>query len=543
MSFKRKHLLLLGLALAIGGTAFKTATDKYFEISKNIELFVNAYRDVNTYYVDELDPSTLMRTGIDAMLATLDPYTNYISETDIEGYRYLTEGKYSGLGATLDVVGDYVTVIEPFENSPALLAGLKAGDQIVAIEGQSAKGKTLEEVGAVLRGAPGTSINLTVRRPGDKNEIPILLKRDEVNVPNVPYYTIVGDDIGYIALTVFTRDAGRNVADALLSLKEQEPNLKGVIFDLRSNGGGLLHEAVNVCNIFIPKGELVASTRGKVKDWNQNYNTLNSPVDVSIPLAVLINGRSASASEIVSGVMQDLDRGVLIGQQSFGKGLVQNTRDIGYNAKVKITTAKYYIPSGRCIQSTDYDNGEPVNIAEEKRAVFKTRAGREVLDGGGVRPDIAVEKPDESALVKSLTGQHLIFDFVTEYCLGIDSIADLEKYRFPEWVSFESFLQKRNFSYESESEKALKTLLEANENEAYKLIAPLQSIEQQLMQAKKGDLERYKPYIIDLIELDVASRFGYQKGKLQISLRNDAEVEEAIRVLRDEARYKSILKP
>ncbi|MCB0618683.1 MAG: S41 family peptidase, partial [Saprospiraceae bacterium] len=314
-------LLILFFSIA---TTFKSDQGKYFEISKNLEIFTNLYKEINTYYVDDLDPSKIMRTGIDAMLESLDPFTNYISESDIEGFRYITEGRYNGIGAQIALIRDYVTITEPYEDSPAFKAGLKAGDQIVAVEGRSAKGKTPDEVDAILKGYPGTEIELTVRRPGEDKDLSIKLSRDEVKVPNVPYSGMVNDGIGYIALTTFTRDAGRNVGDALMKLKKDHPDLKGVIFDLRGNGGGLLTEAVNVSNVFIPKGELVVTTKGKVQDWDRSFKTLNAPIDEKIPLVVLINDRSASASEIVSGVLQDYDRGGLLGQRSYGKGLVQN---------------------------------------------------------------------------------------------------------------------------------------------------------------------------------------------------------------------------
>jgi carboxyl-terminal processing protease len=306
--------LLLAVVFSLGiATTFTNDQGKYFEISKNIEIFVNLYKELNTNYVDELDPSGLMHTGIDAMLQSLDPYTNYITESQIETYRFATEGKYHGIGAQIEVMDDYITITEPYENSPAVRSGLKAGDQVIAIEGKSTKGKTPDEVNAILMGYPGTSIRLTVKRPGEPKELTIDLERGEVDVPNVPYYGMVSDDIGYISLTTFSRNAGGNVARAFKSLKSENENLKGIIFDLRGNGGGFLHEAVNICNIFIPQNELVVSTKGKVTERDRNFNTMSEPMDTEIPLVVLINNRSASASEIVSGVIQDYDRGILLG--------------------------------------------------------------------------------------------------------------------------------------------------------------------------------------------------------------------------------------
>ena len=321
-------------------TTFKSDQNDYFELSKNIEIFTNLYKEINTYYVDDLDPSGLMRIGIDGMLESLDPFTNYISESEIEAFRYVTEGRYNGIGAQIETIDEFPTIVQPHENSPATEAGLQAGDQIIEVDGKSAKGKTPDELNAVLKGYPGTELALTIRRPGESKDLSITLVRGEVSVPPVPYFGMVSDDVGYIALSVFSRNAGREVGNALRELKGQNPDLKGVVFDLRGNPGGLLTEAVNISNLFIPKGELVVTTKGKVKDWDRSFKTLNQPIDADIPLVILIDDSSASASEIVSGVVQDLDRGVLMGQRSYGKGLVQNTRDVGYNSRVKLTTAK-----------------------------------------------------------------------------------------------------------------------------------------------------------------------------------------------------------
>ena len=444
-------ILLVGLA-----TTFTSDNDKYFEIVKNIEIFTNLYKEINTYYVDDIDPGQLMRTGIDAMMGSLDPFTNYISESDIEGYRFMTEGKYNGIGALSKKMGDFVTITELYKDQPADKAGLKVGDQLIAVDNNDAVNKTPDQINDILRGFPGTEVELTIRRPGQKDDFKVKLTRDEVKVPNVPFYGMVSDDVGYVVLTTFTREAGRNVANAVKEMKTNNPEMKGVVFDLRGNGGGLLAEAVNVCNVFIPKGELVATTKGKVKDWDRSFKTMNAPIDENMPLTILINKNSASASEIVSGVIQDYDRGVLVGQRSYGKGLVQNTRDIGYNAKVKMTTAKYYIPSQRCIQSVEYENGEPVNIPDDKRAKFKTRNGRTVLDGGGVKPDVHIEHHTDVPVVKSLLDQNLIFDFATQYCLQKETIEEVKDFHFTQFDEFLKFLEERDFRYNTKSEKLLK---------------------------------------------------------------------------------------
>ena len=517
--------------------------NKYFEISKNIEIFTNLYKEINTYYVDDLDPGKLMRTGVDAMLESLDPYTNYISETEIEGFRYITDGKYNGIGAMIRQIGDYVTITEPYDDCPAQKAGLKAGDIILEVDGKSAKGKSTDDVSAILKGFPGTEVDLLIERPGESKSKKITLVRDEVIVPNVPYSGMVSDDVGYVALSTFTRDAGKNVGNAIKQLKADNPELKGVIFDLRGNGGGLLTEAVNVSNVFIPKGEMVVTTKGKVADWDRSFKTLNKSIDEQIPLVVLINKGSASASEIVSGVIQDFDRGVLIGQRSYGKGLVQNTRDVGYNSKVKMTTAKYYVPSGRCIQAVSYENGEPIDIPDSLRTTFKTQSGRVVLDGGGVKPDIAIKEDIDVPIIKDLLRKYMIFEYATEYALQHNEIPTVEEFRFTEFDDFVAFLQKKNFHYETQSEKVLKDLEKVAKKEELNDVfeSDLKAIQNKIETEKKNELYENKETIISLIEKEVASRYYFQKGRIQIGLRNDAEIKEALAVIKDHKRYKTLL--
>jgi carboxyl-terminal processing protease len=531
---------LVGI-IALGIAASQQPANRHFEIIKNLEIFSNLYKEINTSYVDDVDPATLMRTGVDAMMESLDPFTNYISESEIEGYRFMTEGKYNGIGAVSRKMGDYVTITELYEDHAADKAGLRPGDKLIAIDGKDATGKDPEAINNILRGFPGTEVELTIRRPGTPQDFNVTLVRGEVQVPNVPYYGMVSDDIGYIALTTFTRNAGGNVGDALRKLKEEHPDIKGVVFDLRDNGGGLLSEAVNVSNVFIPRNELVVTTKGKVKDWDRSFNTMGEPIDLDIPLVVLINDHSASASEIVSGVIQDYDRGVLMGQRSYGKGLVQHTRDIGYNSKLKLTTAKYYIPSGRCIQSVEYENGEPVSIPDEKRTPFKTRNGRTVLDGGGVKPDVMIDELSDAAIVKGLLEQHLIFDYVTQFCLKHDSIGQVADFRFQDYDGFVSFLDNKDFRYDTGSEKLLKKLETKSKEEGYELSQEIQSLTNQIEASKKNALVKYQKEITDLIEKEIASRYHYQEGKIKMGLRNDAEINEAIQLMSDQSRYQSVL--
>lgn len=542
MKFIVRSLLLLSLVVLTLASTLSPVKDKYFEISKNLQIFAGLYKELNTYYVDDLDPGRLMRTGIDAMVGSLDPYTNYISESDIEGYRFQVEGQYSGIGASSERIGDYVTIVDLYQDQPADKAGLKIGDRILSINGLDAKGKTVEEVNALLKGTPNTTVVFEVQRPGTKKPIDITLTRGEVEVPNVPYYGLIEGDMGYVALTTFTRDAARNVRRAVSEMKAEYPQLKGIVLDLRNNGGGLLNEAVDIVNIFIPKNEVVVSTRGKVKERDRTYTTTNNALDLDIPVAVLINKRSASASEIVSGALQDLDRAVLIGQRSYGKGLVQNVLDIGFNSRVKITTAKYYIPSQRCIQSVEYEDGEPLDIPDDQRAKFKTRAGRTVLDGGGVAPDIRVEKASDEGVIKALVDEFILFDYVTEWTLDHPTIDSVASFKFNDWPNFMQYLEERAFSYESESEKLLLQALEQSREEGLTVDKEIAQLSAKIDATQRNVIEEARDELIDLIEKEIAARYYYKVGATRMGLRNDQEIKEAIKILSDRGGYEKILK-
>ncbi len=541
--FTRRSLGVGGLllALALSPLTPAHAQGKYFDISKNLELFANAYREINFGYVDVLDPGKLMRQGLDAMLEGLDPFTNYISETDVEGYRIQNDNKYNGLGAEGLKMGDYMVITEIIEGSPANKAGLKVGDAIIAVDGQNAKGRTEQEVLAFLRGFPGTQTEIVVRRPGESKDLKIKLDREEIVVENVPHSGLVADGIGYVNLTTFSQDAGPNVASALQQLKQKNPGLKGVVLDLRHNGGGLLSEAVNLVNVFVPKDEFVVSTKGKVPEWDNSFKTLVGAVDENIPVVVLIDGKSASASEIVSGALQDLDRAVVMGQRSYGKGLVQNTKDIGYNARIKLTTAKYYIPSGRCIQSTRYLKGEPVDIPEAERAQFKTRNGRTVLDGGGVKPDVVLPFDTASGVVKALLDQHIIFDYCTQFAAKHEKIDSVEIFEFTDFDGFANYAQSRNFDYQTASEKKIAELRDIAARENFALTADLQALENKVKAEKKGELLKNKARVLHEIEQEIVGRYYFQRGKVRKNLVNDPEVKQAIALLNDTTRYKAIL--
>jgi len=531
-------LAFLGLAAGM-----KQERNKQFEISKNLEIFANLYKEVNNYYVEDLDPGKLMRTGLEAMVGSLDPFTNYIAEADIEGYRLRTSGQYYGIGAQSQRMGDYVTITKLFKAQPADQAGLKVGDQILMVDGKDAKGKSSEELDFILQGFPDTEVQIRVKRPGINKPIDIVLVRGEVKQENVPYSGMIGDDdIIYVPLTTFTQNAGRNVGNALRDLRVDHPNAKGVVLDLRGNGGGLLSEAVNVSNVFVPRNKLIVTTKGKVKEWDRAFNTLNSVIEDELPVVVLINKNSASASEIVSGVLQDYDRGVLLGQRSYGKGLVQNTKEVGYNSRVKMTTAKYYIPSGRCIQSVEYENGEPVDVPDDQRNTFKTVNGRTVLDGGGVAPDVEIKKRSSHPIIKSLEKAHIIFDFVSEYYAGKTEITPIEDLKFSDFDAFLKYLNDREYRYKTESQKLLDKLSKEATEEGYKLKDAIKKLDQDIKGEQRRIIKDYEDVIVDLIEKEVAGRYYYEEGRVRMGLRNDIEVVEAVKLLNDPARYAKILK-
>jgi carboxyl-terminal processing protease len=531
------------LILIIGTSAATVDTDKYFEMAKNIEIYATVYRELNAHFVEDIDPGKLMRTGIDAMMNSLDPFTNYISENEMEGYRILSEGSYKGIGADLDKVGEYVAVIEILEGGPAQKSGIKAGDIIWAVDGKSAKNKSVEEIGLALRGTPNSEIALTIKRPGENKEQIFKLKREEVTVSSVPYYGLVDNEIGYIVLTAFAQDASTKVREAYVALKKENPNLKGLVFDLRENGGGLLGEAVNICGFFVPKDELIVTTRGRVKERDQSFKTETTPIDLEMPIAFLINKHSASASEIVTGALQDLDRAVLLGQRSYGKGLVQNMREVGYNGKIKLTTSKYFIPSGRCIQGVRYEKGKAVGIPDSLRVAFKTRSGRKVLDGGGITPDILLSADTSISVLKALEKQHLLFEYINNFVSKNPTIPPAKEFTYKDYDGFVSFLESKNFSFETELDKAVNALKNKAISEGIQdgMITELKYLQDRISKEKKSALEKYRSTISRTIEKEIAARYYYQRGKSEVNLKNDPEVKAAISLLKDKSRYKSTL--
>lgn len=544
---KKRKILWLAVIPIIGIAAALPTNDKYFQIVKNLDIFATLYKEVNAYYVDDLNPSKVMRTGIDAMLASLDPYTNYIPEDDIENYRTSTTGEYAGIGALVDQKDGVSTIILAYEGFAADRAGLKIGDQILKINGVDLAGMTTDESRQLINGQAQSEITLTVRRFGQSEPFEVKLNREKIAVKNVPYFGMVNDEIGLVRLTDFTNKAGAEVRAAVLDLKEQ--GARKIILDLRGNPGGLLNEAVNICNVFIPQGLEVVTTRGKLEEWTQVYQTLNLPTDTDIPLAVLINNQSASASEIVSGVMQDYDRGVLIGRKSYGKGLVQQTRPLAYNSQLKVTTAKYYIPSGRCIQALDYSNRNPDGsvgkVADSLKSAFKTAAGRVVYDGGGVDPDVEVAKVDYAAITQGLLQNDLFFHYATDYYYSHDSIAHPKTFRLTdkEYSAFSAWVQNRKFRYQTDLEKQLEQLREvATTDPNFQTLQPaIKALEAKIDEAKRKDMDTYRVQIQMLLEQEIATRYYLERGMIESTFDKDPDILEAVQVLSDMNQYQSLL--
>ena len=545
-----KKLALIPIILAgllLSSTSAVRAQDKGFEISKNLEIFANVYKNVHLNYVDDVDPGKLMKTAIDAMLASLDPYTNYYAESDIEDVKLQLLGEYGGVGALIHQQNGKIYIAEPYEGLPADKSGLKAGDRILEVGGVSTDGKTTSDVSAAMRGQSGTDVKLKLERDGTTFER--TLTRQEIKLPNVPYSGMVKGGIGYIKLSEFTQDAGKNVRDAFKALKSQNPGMKGIIIDLRGNGGGLMNEAVEIVGMFVKRGELVVETKGKIASKNVKSHTRNIPEDTDIPVAVLIDSYSASASEIVSGSLQDFDRAVIIGNRSYGKGLVQNILPMAYNTQMKVTVSKYYIPSGRCIQAIDYshrdESGRATRIPDSLKTAFKTRNGRTVYDGYGIEPDVEVEQEYMSALAVALIQKSLIFDYATAFCKSHPSIAPASEFMITDEIynDFRNFLSDKEYAYSTSTEKYLDELKAiAKEEKYYEAVEKdIAALESKLKNDKADDLNKYRQEISEMLKSEILSRYYYQKGRIEGSLSDDKDVLKAIEILSDKAQYNKIL--
>jgi len=545
---KTKHYLIVA-AISISAWFSYGFADNYFEISKNLDIFSSVIKELNTYYVDETEPGSLMKTAIDAMLQSLDPYTNYIPESNIEDYKFMTTGQYGGIGALIHKDSNYIVISEPYENFPAQKAGLKAGDVILQVGEERVEGKGTSEISDLLKGQPGTSIEITIQRPGEKEVIKKQVVREKIKINDVPYYGMLNDEIGYIKLSSFTQTAHEEFEKAFKDLKENR-GMKKLIFDLRDNGGGLLMEAVDIVNTVIPKDKKVVETRGKLEKWDAVYKTRYEPLDTEIPLTILVNGKSASASEIVAGTLQDYDRAVIIGKQTFGKGLVQQTRPLSYNAQLKVTVAKYYIPSGRCIQKIDYsnkdENGKAEAVPDSSIHLFNTVVNhRKVFDGKGIKPDLKTKKSNLSDLSKNLLQKQYIFDFATLYAQKHESIPEPKAFELSDqdYEEFLNFLETKEYKYISKSERMMKDFKEVAEKERYyeKIESEYLALEKKLRADHQYDLKKFKDQISLILENEIVSRYYYQNGRIEQSLSEDPDIEEAIQILQDQEKYKGVL--
>jgi len=527
--------------------------DSYFEISKNLDIFTNIFKELNTYYVDPIEPGKLVKTGVDAMLEDLDPYTNYYTESDIEEYEFQTTGKYGGIGANMRKKDDLVQVGEVHEDGPAHKAGLHPGDQLIAVDNQSVKGKSLDDISLLLKGAPGTQVTLKVKDFYTGLESSKIITRGEIEVSSVPFYSLVGPnkDVAFVRLTQFTPGCSRLVKNALDSMRQAKPQLAGVVLDLRNNPGGLLDEAVSICNLFTDAGQLVVSTKGKVKEWDKDFATQGKAWDNKIPVAVLINHSSASASEIVAGTLQDLDRGVVIGERSYGKGLVQVTKTLGYNARLKLTTAKYYTPSGRCIQALDYshrnEDGSVGFVPDSLKQEFKTKNGRKVLSGGGVEPDVAVENTEISKLAVTLYVKSYFFDYANQYAKQHPNIAPAGSFALSkeDFSAFSKWLENKDYSYKTETEIVLDSLKAIANREKYfdAIQTDYKALQTKVSHDKNQDLLKHQQEITELLENEIVSRYYYLKGRIENGLKHDKDFDTALELIAKPDKYSALLQP
>lgn len=543
-NYKKWGLFAGILVLAVGAFGFN---DDLFQISKNLDVFASAYKEVNINYVDDINSAKMIKTGLDAMLDGLDPYTEFVPESEIEDYKlHYVSTQYGGIGAGIFAREGKIFISDVFEGFPAQKADVRAGDQLVKINDIDLAGKTNDQVSALLKGAKGAAIKLTIKR-GDASPTEKQLLRDEIKQPNVSYYGMVDGNMGYIKLDKFLENSAEEVTNALTELKKNNPN--GIILDLRSNGGGILQEAVKIVNLFVPKNTQIVSQIGKIKEKNFTYSTQYTPADPNIPLVVLVNGRSASASEIVAGSLQDLDRAVIIGQRSYGKGLVQQTFNLPYNSLVKITIAKYYIPSKRCIQEIDYAHrkadGTVVKVADSSMHEFKTRDGRSVYDGSGIYPDIFIKPDHFSNITQALVSKLLVFDYATLYRSTHNSIPDARSFHLSDadFNDFVKYLSNKNYTYTSGAEKAINNLkTEAIKEKAFDALKPqYDALQARMNETKKNDLQQNRDEIKQVLENEIVSRFFYDKGRYETNFKYDKDVAQGVKTMQDKSQLAAIL--
>lgn len=547
MLHKRISLLIIAL-IVLSFNLNAQEEDKGFELSKNLEIFSSVYKNLHLNYVDDINPGELMKTAIDAMLAKLDPYTNYIPESDIEDVKLQLMGQYGGIGALIHQQDGKVVISEPYEGLPAYKAGLRAGDFILEVNGQNAINKNSDQVREFLRGQAGSDIKIKVNRNG--KEIEKSFKREEITLQNLPYYGMLKKDIGYIKLTEFTKDAANNVLNAFRDLKKTSNNsIKGLILDLRGNGGGLLTDAVGIVNIFVDKGQNIVSTKGKITEKNQTFKTMYPATDLDIPIVVLVDNFSASASEIVAGSLQDLDRAIVMGQRTFGKGLVQNIIPLTYNAQMKVTVSKYYIPSGRCIQAIDYSHrdadGKASKVPDSLKTAFKTKGGRIVYDGFGIEPDIEIKPEYASPLTIAIITKFHAFNFASEFVRNNPTIPSAKDFKITDQIynQFIDYLKDKDYSYSTITERMLKELEETSNKEKYSddIAKTIEELKAKIEKDKKNDLIKFKDDIKEILLSEIVVRYYNQKGRIESLLQIDKEVDKAINLLSNPTEYNKIL--
>lgn len=542
-----KNLYLFLVVLFLQFQVTVKAQSDGFEVIKNLELIDLIYQNLEKYYVDNPRTGAISKAGIDAMLAELDPYTVFYHEANIEDYRMMTTGQYGGIGALIRKIDAYTTIAEPYENNPAQVAGLKAGDKILSIDGRDMKEKTTDEVSKALKGTKGSSLDVKIDRPFE-GEMTITIKRDEIKLPDVPYSGMLEDAIGYINLSSFTQTASQSVRDAFIKLKDE--GMEKLVLDLRGNGGGLLIESVDIVNFFVPQNELIVETRARIEEENRTYKTRNKPIDLDIPIVVLIDEGSASASEIVSGSLQDLDRAVIVGRNSFGKGLVQRTLDLKYGSKMKLTIAKYYTPSGRCVQKLDYyhrNDGAVDEVPDSLIQIFHTKNGREVIDGRGIDPDVVVPSKKLGRLTATLMMENIVFNYATEFAHKNPEIPEPAVFKLNEqqYNDFKKYVSKQTFEYTSRSEDQLKKMLEIAAKEGYDELIDdeYQALLKKVKGSKEKDLDLYEEQIKELLQNEIVSRYYYQNGRVLNAFQSDEILDEAIAILKDVKRYNKVLAP
>jgi carboxyl-terminal processing protease len=547
MKHFRKLTLAVVCIFGLGFFAFRN-DERFFEIARNLDIYATLFKELNRYYVDEINPNRLTKMSIESMLKNLDPYTNFYAEDEIEDYRTMTTGQYTGIGAVITTNKGKNIIYSILEDSPAAKSGLHIGDEIIKIDGIDLTTRKDANPDKLMKGQANSVVKLAVKRVGSKDPIEVSVTREFVKTGNVPYYGMLSDEVGYIDLKDFNQTAAREVKTALVELKGK--GMKKLVLDVRENPGGLLDQAVLICNLFIPKDAEVVSNRGKVTEWNKTYTAPVAPVDTEIPLVVLVNGRSASASEIVSGVIQDYDRGVLIGQRTYGKGLVQTTRDLSYNTKLKVTVAKYYIPSGRCIQAIDYSHrnadGSVGKTPDSLKVAFKTRNGRVVYDGGGVEPDVATELVNRTPIINSLNSKGLIFDYALQYRATHPTIKTAKEFDLSDtdYQAFVTWLKDKEYDYTTQVEKDLGELEASAKKEKYfdVIQEQLKALKTKLTHSKDSDLMMFKKDIKQMLEREIVSHYYLQKGEREFVFRTDAEVKAALDLFKDMPRYDKILK-